>query len=277
MIRNFFKIAFRNLVRNKVSAFINIGGLAAGMTVALLIGLWAWDELSFNTYHKNHKRIARVMQNQTFAGEISTGFSQAMQLAPELRKNYGDNFKHVVLTTWAERHQVTYGEKKISIRGNYIEPAIIEMLSLQMVKGNRTALNDLNSVIISESTAKAIFGNDDPMDRLFRIDSRLDVKVSGIYKDIPHNSNFADLGFIAPFARVVKADNLDKRVTWGNNWFQVLVQVTDNADMEKVSAKIRDAKAKAVSEEQGGKAKPTLFLHPMDRSEEHTSELQSPI
>jgi putative ABC transport system permease protein len=133
------------------------------------------------------------------------------------------------------------------------------------VRGNRSALNDLNSVILSESTAKARFGNSVPMNQLFRIDSRLDVKVSGIYKDLPHNSSFADLGFIAPFALLVKADNLEKRVTWGNNWFQVFVQVADNADMEKVSAKIRDAKAKVISEDQGGKMKPTLFLHPMDR------------
>jgi putative ABC transport system permease protein len=265
MIRNYIKTAFRNLTRNKVSAFINIGGLAAGMTVALLIGLWVYDEISFDRYHKNHARIARVMQNQTFAGEIHTGFTQAMQLGPELRKNYGDNFKHVILTGWAGNRQVTYGDKKISIKGNWMEPAVTEMLSLDMVKGNRAALNDLNSVILSESTAKAIFGNSDPMNQAFRIDSRIDVKVAGVYKDIPHNSSFANLGLIAPFALWVKVDNLEKRVTWGNNWFQVLVQVTDNADMEKVSEKIRDAKAKVISDEQGGTAKPTLFLHPMDR------------
>src|ERR1700754_1381092 len=157
MIKNYFKIAFRNLGRNKVSAFINIGGLAVGMTVALLIGLWVWNELSFNKSHKNHERIAIVMQNQTFAGEVSTGWSQAMQLAPELRNNYGDNFKHVVLTAWAGRHVITYGDKKISIRGNYMEPSITEMLSLEMVKGSRSALNEINNVILSESTARAIF------------------------------------------------------------------------------------------------------------------------
>jgi putative ABC transport system permease protein len=265
MIKNYFKIAWRNLFRNRVSAFINIGGLAAGMTVALLIGLWIWDQLSFNAYHKNHERIAQVMQNQTFAGQVHTAFNQAMQLAPELRNNYGDNFKHVVLTTWAGKHQVTYGEKKIRVRGNYMEPAVTDLLSLEMVRGSRSALNDINAVILSESTAKAIFGNTDPMNQVFRIDSRMDVKVSGIYKDLPHNSSFADLGFIAPFALVVKVDSLEKRVTWGNNWFQVLVQIADNANMEEVSAKIKDAKLKRISENEGAKAKPALFLHPMDR------------
>lgn len=265
MIKNFFKTAFRNLGRNKFSSFINIGGLAVGMTVAMLIGLWVWDDLSVNTQFPNHKRIARVMQNQTFAGEVTTSFNQAMQLGPELRKNYGDNFRHVVVTAWAGKHQATYGEKKIRITGNYMEPAIMDMLSLQMVRGGRAALNDVSSIILSESTAKSIFGNIDPMDKVFRIDSRLDVKVSGIYKDLPRNSDFANLGFIAPFAAIVKADNLDKRVTWGNNWFQVFVQIADNTDMQKVSDKIKDAKFKVISEDHGKNAKPALFLHPLDR------------
>lgn len=156
MLKNYFKTAFRNLGRNKVSSFINIGGLAAGMTVALLIGLWIWSDLTVDKQFKNYERIAQVMQNQTFAGEVQTSFTQAMQLAPELRNNYGDNFKHVVLTAWAGKHQATYGEKKIRITGNYMEPAITEMLSMEMTRGSRSALNDPGSIILSESTAKAL-------------------------------------------------------------------------------------------------------------------------
>ena len=69
MIKNYFKIAWRNLLKNKVYSFINITGLATGMAIALLIGLWIWDELSFDKYHKNHDRLAQVMLNQTMKGE----------------------------------------------------------------------------------------------------------------------------------------------------------------------------------------------------------------
>ena len=70
MLRNYLKIAFRNLVKNKVYSFINIGGLAVGMAVAMLIGLWIWDELSFNKSFKNHEHIGQLYQNRTFDGKI---------------------------------------------------------------------------------------------------------------------------------------------------------------------------------------------------------------
>src|SRR6202012_2744201 len=96
MLKNYFRIAIRNLARNKFSSAINIGGLAIGMSVAILIGLWIYDELSFNRATPNHDRIAAVKQNNIVNGAIQTWGGQAMQLAPVLRKNYGGLFKHVV-------------------------------------------------------------------------------------------------------------------------------------------------------------------------------------
>jgi putative ABC transport system permease protein len=264
MIKSFFKTAYRNLIRNKVSAFINIGGLSVGMTVFLLIGLWIWDELSYDHNFKNHARIARVMQNQHFSGEIKTWTNQAMQLGPELRNNYGSNFKHVVIAGFTYAHQLTQGDKHVSQQGNFMEPGITEMLSLDMIRGSRSGLNDPSSILLSESAAKAIFGDTDPMDRILKIDMRMEAKVTGVYKDLPYNSSFNDLGFIAPFSLLVKTDNLDKRVTWGNSWFQAFVQIADNAVMEKVSENIRLAKAKVVKENEGAQMKPELFLQPMD-------------
>ena len=73
MIKNYFKIAWRNLFANKTSSFINITGLSAGMAVAMLIGLWIWDELSFNTYHQNYHSIAQVMEKDTHNSTVYTG------------------------------------------------------------------------------------------------------------------------------------------------------------------------------------------------------------
>src|ERR1700733_3794643 len=100
MIKNYFKVAWRNLRKNKVSSFINIGGLAVGMAVALLIGLWIYDELSFDKYHKNHDHIAQVMQNQTFNGKIGTQTSIPYPLGDELRNHYGSNFKYISMASW---------------------------------------------------------------------------------------------------------------------------------------------------------------------------------
>ena len=99
MIKNYLKIAWRNLIKNKVSSLINIGGLAVGMAVVMLISLWICDELSFRSIHKNYNRIAQVIQNVTNNGEVQTWFQTPYPLAAELRKSYGSDFKSVVMST----------------------------------------------------------------------------------------------------------------------------------------------------------------------------------
>ena len=137
MIKNYFKVAWRNLVKNKVSSFINIGGLAVGMTVAILIALWIYDELSFNKYHQNYDRIARVVRRETWHGETGEGLSQPLPMGMALRTSYASNFKYVVMSTWIGENVISYGDKKFTQRGNYMQPEGTEMLSLKMLKGNR--------------------------------------------------------------------------------------------------------------------------------------------
>ena len=97
MLKNYFLIAWRNLVKTKGYSFINIGGLALGMSVALIIGLWVYDELSFNTYYQNYDRIAQIMKAGTFQGRHYSGQSYLQYpMLNELRTSYGANFKHVV-------------------------------------------------------------------------------------------------------------------------------------------------------------------------------------
>src|SRR5258705_8823061 len=96
MIKNYFKIAWRNLFANKTSSFINITGLAVGMAVAMLIGLWIWDELSFNKYHQNYHRIVQVMQKEKFLGATKVWDQMPYLLVNELKTNYKDDFKHIV-------------------------------------------------------------------------------------------------------------------------------------------------------------------------------------
>ena len=103
MIKNYLKIAWRNLLRNKASSVINIGGLAVGMAVAMLIGLWIYNELSFDKNIANHDRIAQVMQNQWINNETDTWNSQAYPLGPILRAQYGSDFKHVIMASWTGR------------------------------------------------------------------------------------------------------------------------------------------------------------------------------
>jgi putative ABC transport system permease protein len=267
MIRNYLKIAWRNLIKNKASSLINIGGLAVGMAVAMLIGLWVWDEISYDKNFPNYDHIAVAMQNQWINNETDTWGSEAYPLGPTLRNTYGDNFKHVIMASWTDGHILSYGDKHLNVTGNYIEPGITDMLSLKMLKGSRNGLKDPSSILLSESSAKTIFGNADPMDKTIKIDNKLVVKVTGVYKDLPANCSFNDLNFISPWQLLVSDQHYDTRFNnpWGASWFQTFVQTADNTDISTVSAKIKNIELDILTNTKNSDArfKVQQFLHPM--------------
>jgi putative ABC transport system permease protein len=201
MFKNYFKVAVRNLVRNNGYAFINIGGLALGMTVTMLIGLWINDELSFNKYHKNYESIGQVWAGGTDPGNSEIDGSVALQLpmAAILKNNYNHYFKEVILGWWIGEHLLTYEDKKLLKTGEFIESAGPEMLSLKMLSGSYGSLQDPHSIILSKSTAKALFGDEDPLNKSLRINNRIDVKVTGVYEDIPKNNQFSNVQFFSPW------------------------------------------------------------------------------
>lgn len=269
MLKNYIRTALRNLVKNRASSLINIGGLAIGMAVAILIGLWIWDEVSYDKIFPNHRHIAQAMQNQWINNHTETWTSEAYTLGPELRRVYGNDFKHVIMAGWTNGHLLTYGDKHIKETGNYMEPGVTDMLSLTMLRGDRKGLNDPQSILLSRSTAKALFGDADPMGATVTLDQKLLVKVTGVYEDLPSNSSFGDLNFISPWQLLVNTEHYDTRFDnpWGASWFQCLVQIADNADIGKVSEKIRDVKLNALKSNGNDDArfKPAIFLHPMDK------------
>jgi putative ABC transport system permease protein len=263
MLKNYFRIAYRNLTRNKFAGAINIGGLAIGMAVAILIGLWIDDELSFDHATPNHSRIAAVLKNEDFNG-IQTWWSMPMQLAPVLRKDYAALFRDVVLDGGGTyKHLLAYGEKKIRPEGDYIEPQIIDMLSLHMLRGNNTALEDASSLVLSASTARELFGDIDPMGKIVTLDNAHPVKVTGIYADIPANSSFAAIQFMLPLQLLVSSENYATKLGWGNSWFQCYVRLNDHIDMTKASQAI--ALTQKRYDHAPKASAPTLFLHPLDR------------
>ena len=267
MLRNHLKIAWRNLTRNRVYSVINIFGLATGMAVAILIGLWLYDEFSHDTHHQNYDRIAQVMQNQTFDDGVRTWDSQAMQLGPELRNSYGNHFKYIVMASGTFNPILSAGEKRLNKSGAYMEPQAPDLLTLKMLKGTRAGLNDPSSILLSASVAQSFFGDADPVGALMKIDNKLAVKVAGVYEDLPRNGSFADLTFIAPWELMIKSEGFDQKLTWGNSWFRTFVQVTDQADMGNVSAAIKYAKLNRLRKAKTDdiRFKPELFLHPMSR------------
>ncbi len=236
------------------------------MAVAILIGLWIFDELSFNKDFQHYDKLASVMQHQTMNGEVGTQSSLPYLTGNELKNNFGSDFKYIAMMSWINNHILAFGDKKISKGGNFIEPDITNMLSLQMIEGSRNALTDKHNIILSASTAKALFGDKDPLNKIIKIDNKFEVKVAGVYKDLPYNSDFKDLTFIAPWQLYIDDNSWPEKYTnpWRNNSFQLLVQLADNSDMQKVSTKIKDVKLKRVTPEDAA-FKPVVFLLPMSK------------
>jgi putative ABC transport system permease protein len=264
MIKNYIKIAWRNLLKNRTSAFINISGLAIGMAVAVLIGLWIWDELSYNKNFENYDRIGQVMQHRQANGSFSTYAWMPLPLGQELRNKYGNNFKYVVMAAWPKNTIVSGNNKNLSRSGTFMEPEGPKMFSLSMIKGTRDDLKDPRSVLISESTAKAFFGDENPLNKVLKIENRLEVKVCGVYKDFPYNSALNNIDFIGAWGLYVTSENwiIGSANQWDNNSFMIYTQINDHTDFSTVNKKIINSKFN--HDAPGDKIyKAEVFLNPM--------------
>ncbi|HJP63959.1 MAG TPA: ABC transporter permease, partial [Mucilaginibacter sp.] len=269
MIRNYLKVAWRNLIKNKASSAINIGGLAVGMAVVTLIGLWIWDELSFNKYHQNYDHIAQVRTLLIDQRTKETGVNNSLQfpLLTELKTNYKENFKHVVMASWDVDNILSAGDKKLSRTGLYMDPDAPEMLTLKMIHGSRAGLKDPYSIMLSASTSKAFFGDVNPVNQVMKINNKLTVKVTGVYEDLPLNCQFKDLKFLSTAALWI-IDNpwiKERAMTdWQNHFLKIYAEINPNTDFATVSHGIKDAELKNLGNlKEQAKQNPQVFLLPM--------------
>ncbi|WP_439558790.1 ABC transporter permease, partial [Dyadobacter sp.] len=265
MLYNYIKVAFRNLAKNSTYSAINIAGLSIGMTTVILISLWMWDELSYNKYHQNYDRIARVMQHQTYNGTTTTTQATPLPMREALATEHASEFSRIASSSWTEDHILAFGDKKISRKGNCVEPDFTTMMSLRIIKGTATGLKDPSSTLLSESVARALFGDEDPINKSVRVDNKRYFKVTGIYEDIPYDTEFREVAFLLPWKYFVEEEPWVKRseTNWGNNSFLLLVQIAPHTSFEQVSAKIEKIKARHAKEE--ARFDPKAFLHPMSR------------
>jgi len=203
------------------------------------------------------------MQNQTQNGETTSLKAMPIPVAVQLRELYGSNFKQVVLSSWTNPHQLTFKDKSISAQGSFMEQGAPDMLTLKMLKGTRSALKDASAIILSQSVAKAIFGNADPINKALKLDDQ-NFNVAGVYEDLPASTTFNNLLFIAAWQAYANTDDVKQSAgDWNHNFVQIFVQLSGSANMAAVSAKIRHLKHDNV--DPGGTSAPEVFLYPMNR------------
>ena len=262
MFKNYFLVTIRNLRKNGFYSFINITGLSIGIACSILILLWVFDETSFNKFLPKYDRLYQVWVNAKFDGKISSWTSVPLPTY-EGMKTADANIKRAVVTDWGGMHLLTVGENRLNKRGFYASEEFLEMFEFPLITGNAAqVMADPRSVIITEATAKALFGNEDPINKVIRIDNEEDLKVTGVLKDVPSNSSF-QFDFLMTWKFREQISDWVRRNTtnWGNYSFQVFVELNDPNNEQAVEKSIR-----MMLQDHGEKeTKPEFFLYPLSR------------
>lgn len=261
MFKNYIKTAWRSLLHNKGLSFINISGLAIGIAFALLIGLWIQYEAGFDAFHVNKERIAMIRKHNLFNNQKTTARNQPLPLYDELKANYPEikRLSRVV----DGQHSLMTGDNKFNKNGLYVDADFLQMLSFPLVKGNAaSALHDPNAIVLTESLAIAMFGKEDPIGRIIKLDNQYPLVVSAVARDVPGNSTIR-FDFLAPFDfKLLHAENIKKAQTqWGNNFLAYILEIKEGNSMAALSKKIEPV----VMQKRKDGITQLLFLQPMQQ------------
>ncbi|MGV3504610.1 MAG: ABC transporter permease [Adhaeribacter sp.] len=238
MFYNYLKIALRHLMRHKVFSFINIFGLALGMSCSILILLWVKDELSYNRFHAHIDRLYRVMEDQHYpGGEDLVIDSTPGPLAGALQKAFPE-ISYAAKVSWETQVLLAHGSKTFKETGVYVSPDFLRMFSFGLRQGDAaTALSQPNSVVIDETLALKYFGTTQVLGRLLKANNSLSYKITGVLAPVPKNSSL-QFSFLMPVADYEKQPNNLWLREWGNNGIRTFVLLRPDADAAALSAKM---------------------------------------
>ena len=262
MIRNYIITSIRNFTKNKFFTFINISGLSIGIACSILILLWVSDELSFDKFHPKEDRLYEVRVHTDFDNNIHTWNSLPLPTYTAL-KTEDSNINNTAIADRGEEHLLTVGEKKLTMHGISTSESFLEMFEFPLLYGDAsTVLDDPTSIVITESTAKALFGDNDPMNKTIRIDDQGELKVVGILKDIPKNSTF-EFDFLLPwkYKRKMESWIVDNEDLWRSYMFPAYVELNDASRKSDVEKSIKNMLVDHGMKDMN----PQLFLYPLDR------------
>lgn len=260
MIKNFLKVAYRNLLRNKGISTINITGLAIGMASAILILLWIQNECSYDNFHQNKDRIYEVWNRVPREDKISCWKGVSAPLARILEKDIPE-IERAVRVNSNYSLLLSVGEKKMFYHGDVVDTGFLQLFSFPMLKGDPSrALNDNHSIVLTEKTAKSLFGDADPMGKIVRIENKENFMVTGILKDLPNNTRF-DFGYLLPWSYIKYGEGQD--LGWSDNSTPTFVLLKPNTSYAAVSSKIKTLKQRY---DDGAKTmKWEFFIYPLSR------------
>ncbi len=236
MFRNFIKIAWRNLLRNRSFSILNIVGLSIGLAVTGLIALWISFELSVEQFHENKDRIYQVYNQYPVDGELWTWNSTPQIMAPTIKKDFPE-VERISRYNYDDTHLFSIGDKRLKATGTTVDPDFLYIFSFPLLKGApESALEGVNSIVVTESFAQELFGDEEPMGQVLKLDNRDLFTVTGVLEDLPKNSQF-DFKFLLPWKYLEQKNGIDEE--WGNNSIGTFILLQKGADYTAFSKKIK--------------------------------------
>ncbi len=237
MIRNYFKVALRSLQKNKLYSFINIMGLSIGLACSLLIALWVMDELSYDKFIPNGNNIHQLWINATYDGKINSQRSSPFPAYHELPQA-DSKIKNTALADWGQMSLLSVGNNRVIKQSYHVTKEFLQVFQFTVLKGKPSnALEDPTSIVLTQSTALALFGKDEPLGKLVRVDNDRDLKVTAVMEDLPTSSSqqFDCLMQVNHLGDWVKKREVD----WGFYSWQVFVELQPGASVQEVNKSIK--------------------------------------
>lgn len=254
MLRNYFKSAIRHLIRHKTFTFINLLGLTVGLSTSLFILLWIQDEVTYDRFNRDIDRIYEIFENQTYSdNKIYTFSATPSPLAASLQAEYPE-IELAARVDWGGRSLFRYEDNTFYAEGNFADSTMLQIFTFNWLEGNPdNPLPDHSCIVINSSLAQKLFGDEKALNKVIKFRNQEDLRVSGVYEDLPSNSSFK-FEYIAPFY-IYERDNpwLD---SWGNNSLRTYLKLNKNADYHDLDKKIIDY---VKTKNEGSYV--TLFLH----------------
>lgn len=282
MFKNYLTIALRNMSRQKAYSFINLSGLAAGIAACILILLYVQNELSYDKYLKDHERIFRISRSWLNAdGKVNLHLGHlAPPFSPLLAMDYEGTIEASVRFLNHDPLMKTDGKEFEEDHFFFADPEFLEVFSWKMIEGDPgTALKEPASVVLTESSAKKYFGDQDPMGRYLNYSNMIDLKVTGIIEDIPENAHFHPTMF-APMVLVEEYYGGHEQFmsAWGSNNFSTFIKLKQGVDPQEFEVGLSTFIDKHLGKPEVGKASDYNKLQLMNIADIHLhSHLDSEI
>ena len=258
MLKNYLKIAWRNLLRNKSFSFLNIVGLSIGLAVTGLILIWINFEVGVDQFHEKKDRIYEVYNKYPVDGEIWTWNSTPKIMGPTIKKDYPE-VESVSRYFYDNEFLFSKGEKRIKSTGTVVDSDFLNIFSFPLLEGNKeTVLEDVNTIVITEAFSKKLFGDEPAVGQTVKVNNEDSFTVTGVLKDLPNNTGF-NFEFLMPWSYIHQKGWDDKN--WGNNSIGTYVLLKEDTNYKAFSDKI------APLRERYDKDSPEMvtFLYPWSR------------